>query len=179
VSVVVDGSTFAAFDVGTAARRVGETLRSEPLRCARSVVVSAFGGDASSVWAPPEVDITTPSATSTVVCDGDDDVAPDGFGESGVDGVSADEDRDALVGGDFTLDSAPEAGEPEDAASDCTGAVSVVVALPEPGLAQATPVGTAMAAPTPNATANAPTRPTYRALPTTDLRCCHFANDSL
>jgi hypothetical protein len=177
--VVVDVSTFAAFDVGAAARRVGDALCSAPLRCARGVALSAFGGNASSVWAPPEVDITTPSATSTVVWEGDDDVAPDGFGESGVDEVSADEGKDALLGGDFTLDSAPAEDEPEDAASDWIGVASVVVASPESGLAQATPVGTATAAPTPNATANAPTRPIHGALPTTDPRCRHFADDSL
>jgi hypothetical protein len=166
VPVLAGGSTFAVFAAGAVACTVGELLRSDPPWLVCGVGVSAFGGSAAvgvgdasassdAVWAPPELDMTTPSATSTLVCDGE---APVGVGESGVDGGLVDEGGDALPGDNCTPASAPDA-----AASALAGAASVADASPESGLAHAAAAGIPTAAPTPSATANAPTLPTHQA----------------
>jgi hypothetical protein len=100
------------------------------------------------------LEITTPSATSTLVWEGE---APVGVGGSGVDGVFVD-DGDWSAGVGFTPGSASDA-----AASSFGGAASAVDASPESGLAHATAAGNPTAAPTPSATANAPTLPTHQA----------------
>ncbi|HTI74214.1 MAG TPA: hypothetical protein VL634_04405 [Mycobacterium sp.] len=158
VAVLGDGSTFEAFAVGAVACTVGEFLRAEPPRVPRrgaaALGVGDTPGSSGALWAPPELESTTPSATSTVVCDGD---PPVGAGESGADELFVDEGGDGLAGVGFTPASV------SGAASELAGAASAVEASPESGPAHATAAGNPTAAPTPSATANAPTLPTHQA----------------
>ena len=119
--------------------------------------------------APPELDTTTPGATSVLVCDGDDArlltvrtgllrlVGPGPA--ASVSGVAVE-----VVGGSGSED--PPVGEPVSGFPPSAGEVGEFppsggeASEESVGVAHATPGVVATAAPTPNATASAPTRPT-------------------
>ena len=124
------------------------------------------------LWAPPELEITTPPPRSVVDCDGEvaasfdesgwssaSDLAPGDESVSGDDGVGSTVGAVAVAaaGAPDSLSAAPVAGVVPDAE----------VVDPSAGSAQATP-GTVTAEPIPSATAKAPTRPMYRAYPMTE-----------
>ena len=116
------------------------------------------------VCAPPELDRTTPGATSVLLCEGDDEAPAGAEGESAAsvsdvdvfdvfdvfEPVSADGEAAGTCDGDGSVFGVP--AESLSAADEAPASV---------GSAQATPgIPVATAVPTPSATASAPTRPT-------------------
>ena len=113
------------------------------------------------VCAPPELDRTTPGATSVLLCEGDDDAPAGAEDESAAsksdvdvfdvfEPVTADGETAGTCDGDRSVFGVP--AESLSAADEAPASV---------GSAQATPgIPVATAVPTPSATASAPTRPT-------------------
>ena len=128
--------------------------------------MSSFAVSSFEVCAPPELDTTTPGATSFVEADGDVGVAsPASAAGSAVSETASD------------FDSVAEAPVPADGVPLVEGVSLVVFAVSfavpvlvlesdSPDAAHATPVVDVTAVPIPSATASAPTRPTYLAYPT-------------
>lgn len=122
-------------------------------------VVSSLTGVASSsplVCGPPELDTTTPGATSVLDCVGEPDpgsrrrrVSP-GVVPLGVEGPAA---------------GAGAGDRPVSVSAFCSDGSDGEVTLESVGVAHATPGNAATADPIPNATASPPTRPTYRLHP--------------
>ena len=130
-------------------------------------VASGRGVVSVEVCAPPELDTTTPAATTVVVA-----VVPLGGSVSApLDGVEPCADgvlavlpaivdgggAVAVPVGESVSALAPEAVDPVEPAE----LVAPVLSVPPSPVAHATPGLVATAIPTPSATANAPTRPTY------------------
>ena len=156
-----------ADDVGCLVEKVGVEVFSRP--DAAAVEDVRFEPPVRLSCAPPELDTTTPGATSVLVCDGDDArlltvrtgllrlVRPGPA--ASVSGVAVE-----VVGGSGSED--PPVGEPVSGFPPSAGEVGEFppsggeASEESVGVAHATPGVVATAAPTPNATASAPTRPT-------------------
>ena len=152
-------------DVCDSPGSVTSRLRCLPPDSFAGSAVSSFEVSSFEVCAPPELDTTTPGATSFVVADGDVGVAsPASAAGSAVSETASD------------FDSVAEAPVPADGVLLVEGVSLVVFAVSVPVLvllesdspdaAHATPAVDVTAVPIPSATASAPTRPTYLAYPT-------------
>jgi hypothetical protein len=113
------------------------------------------------VCAPPELDTTTPGATSLLVCDGDGGSATGS--DFGAPAESAGGPVDPVCGCDDSAAADPESKLGDDSdAGDESGLDAGSDAGDEPesvGSAKAMPAPLVSATPIPSATANAPTRP--------------------